>query len=142
MKKIGTSIFTLFFVLSAFANGPAVIKGNLEWSAERAYVPVEGAKTYYISHFRDAFYDEVQPTLPIFTERFLLSAYSEIDATLANPVYDPNRCSIAVHPLHDPLMFPLYVLALCFPRTRLIGAGLVIHMSLDSLDCVVMGQWF
>ncbi|MEO1262467.1 MAG: type IX secretion system sortase PorU [Bacteroidota bacterium] len=89
MKKIGTSIFTLFFVLSAFANGPSVIKGNLEWSDERAYIPVEGARTYYISHFKDAFYDEVQPTLPIFTERFLLSAYSDIDATLANPVYEP-----------------------------------------------------
>ena len=89
MKKIGTSIFTLFFVLSAFANGPSIIKGNLEWSEERAYIPVEGAKTYYISHFADAFYDESQPTLPIFNERFLLSNYSEIDAVLFNTVFEP-----------------------------------------------------
>lgn len=66
----------------------------------------------------------------------------DLDHLLANPIYDPNRCSIDVHPLHDPLLFPLYVLVLCFPRTRLIGAGLVIHMSLDGLDCVVMGKWF
>jgi len=65
----------------------------------------------------------------------------DLDHLLAHPLYDPNRCSIAFHPLHQPLLFPLYLLALFFPRTRLIGAGLVIHMSLDSLDCVAMGRW-
>ena len=66
----------------------------------------------------------------------------DLDHLLANPVYDPGRCSIGFHPLHQPMLFPLYLLALGFRRTRLVGAGLVIHMSLDSADCVAMGQWF
>jgi hypothetical protein len=66
----------------------------------------------------------------------------DLDHLLANPVYDPNRCSIAFHPLHQPVLFPLYLLALGFKHTRLVGAGLVIHMGLDSVDCVAMGQWF
>ncbi|MFC3193778.1 DUF6122 family protein [Marinicella sediminis] len=72
----------------------------------------------------------------------LLTMLVDLDHLLANPIYDPNRCSIGHHPLHQPELFPLYLLCLLFPQTRLLGLGLVIHMSLDSLDCVAMGQWF
>ena len=67
----------------------------------------------------------------------------DLDHLLANPVYDPERCSIAFHPLHSFLAIGLY-LALCFPKqTRLIGIGLMIHMALDSLDCqLTNGVWF
>lgn len=62
----------------------------------------------------------------------------DLDHLLADPVYDPNRCSIGFHPLHQPILFPFY-LALCFhPKTRLVGIGLVIHMALDGLDCAFM----
>ena len=67
----------------------------------------------------------------------------DLDHLLAVPVYDPNRCSIGFHPLHEPWLFPLY-LAMCFlPQVRLIGLGLVIHMALDSIDCqVTNGVWY
>lgn len=59
----------------------------------------------------------------------------DADHVLADPVYDPLRCSIGFHPLHGPLPIALYGL-LCFvPRLRLVGLGLVIHMALDALDC-------
>jgi hypothetical protein len=66
----------------------------------------------------------------------------DIDHLLANPIYDPGRCSIGFHPLHQPWFIMLY-LALCFvPKTRLVGIGLSIHMCLDAIDCqVTNGMW-
>lgn len=62
----------------------------------------------------------------------------DVDHLLADPVYDPGRCSIGYHPLHSALACGIYV-ALCAPRaTRLVGIGLVIHMCLDGLDCAWM----
>lgn len=66
----------------------------------------------------------------------------DLDHLLANPIYDPGRCSIGFHPLHQPTFIALY-LALClFPKTRIIGIGLVLHMALDSIDCqLTNGLW-
>ncbi|MBT7953050.1 MAG: hypothetical protein HN764_15585 [Gammaproteobacteria bacterium] len=66
----------------------------------------------------------------------------DLDHLIANPIYDPDRCSIGFHPLHHPWLVLLYI-ALCFlPRTRYIGIGLSIHMCLDAIDCVVTnGVW-
>ena len=67
----------------------------------------------------------------------------DLDHLLANPIYDPQRCSIGFHPLHSFWAIPIY-LALCFPKkTRYVGIGLIIHMALDSVDCqVTNGIWF
>ncbi len=62
----------------------------------------------------------------------------DADHLLANPIYDPNRCSIGFHPLHQTLPIALYLLACFHPKTRLIGIGLVIHMILDAVDCHYM----
>jgi hypothetical protein len=62
----------------------------------------------------------------------------DVDHLLANPVYDPLRCSIGFHPLHT---WPaaLVYLALCiYPRTRLPGIGLMLHLMLDAGDCMQM----
>lgn len=66
----------------------------------------------------------------------------DIDHLLANPIYDPGRCSIGFHPLHELWFIALYVV-LCFvPKARLIGIGLVIHMALDAIDCqITSGMW-
>jgi len=66
----------------------------------------------------------------------------DIDHLFANPVYDPNRCSIGFHPLHQLWAIAFY-LVLCFvPSVRIIGIGLTIHMALDALDCqVTSGIW-
>jgi len=60
----------------------------------------------------------------------------DLDHLLAVPIYDPNRCSIGFHPLHQPLMIMLYAGLSVFPKTRLISFGLLIHMALDALDCL------
>ena len=66
----------------------------------------------------------------------------DVDHLLANPIYDPGRCSIGFHPLHQ-LWFVALYLMLCFiPKTRLLGLGLTIHMALDSIDCqITNGIW-
>ena len=66
----------------------------------------------------------------------------DIDHLFANPIYDPNRCSIGFHPLHEIWFIVLYVI-LCFvPKVRLIGIGLSIHMALDAIDCqLTNGVW-
>lgn len=59
----------------------------------------------------------------------------DLDHLLADPIVDPNRCSVGFHPLHSYWILPLYMLLCFFPRTRLIGLGLVIHIALDWLEC-------
>ena len=67
----------------------------------------------------------------------------DLDHLLASPVYDPARCSIGFHPLHGWLPITLCILFASYPKTRLIGLGLVIHIFLDSLDCRLnLGVWF
>jgi hypothetical protein len=64
----------------------------------------------------------------------------DLDHLFAQPLYDPQRCSIGFHPLHTPPAMALYAV-LVFPKaTRLIGIGLLIHMTLDGIDCGVM-RW-
>lgn len=62
----------------------------------------------------------------------------DFDHMLADPVYDPDRCSIGFHPLHQYPIMLLYVLLALWPKTRLIGVGLVVHILLDGLDCFWM----
>jgi hypothetical protein len=59
----------------------------------------------------------------------------DLDHLLANPLYDPNRCSIGFHPLHTWPAVAIYLILALPARTRLIGVGLLIHMALDALDC-------
>lgn len=66
----------------------------------------------------------------------------DLDHLLADPIYDPQRCSIGFHPLHHPMMIFIYLLMSFYPRTRLIGIGLILHMILDTLDCqYTSGVW-
>ena len=63
----------------------------------------------------------------------------DLDHLLADPVYDPLRCSIGFHPLHQFVPIGIYGLMTLFNKTRFIGLGLLIHMLLDLGDCVSMG---
>jgi hypothetical protein len=82
----------------------------------------------------------------------------DADHLLADPIYDPNRCSIGFHPLHTLPAVAVYVLMWLVPvgwrRLRdttsverdadrwryihLAGLGLVIHMALDLSACWMM----
>ena len=62
----------------------------------------------------------------------------DLDHLLATPVLDPQRCSIAFHPLHSYAACALYGVLAIVPRTRMVGLGLSIHMLLDGFDCTFM----
>jgi hypothetical protein len=62
----------------------------------------------------------------------------DLDHLLANPIFDPNRCSINFHPLHSYYAVAIYLLLLIPKKTRLIGLGLVIHIVADLVDCSSM----
>ena len=65
----------------------------------------------------------------------ILTMLVDLDHLLASPIYDANRCSIGFHPLHQYWFIGIYLVMSFFSKTRLIGVGLIIHMSLDALDC-------
>ena len=62
----------------------------------------------------------------------------DIDHLLADPILDPNRCSVGFHPLHTEWAATLYAVLTLVPATRWFGIGLIIHLLLDSLDCAWM----
>ena len=78
----------------------------------------------------------------------------DLDHVLADPMYDPARCSIGFHPLHTAPAIALYVVLLALPLVtgrkpdapklrpaaralHLVGLGLLIHMALDGSDCLL-----
>jgi hypothetical protein len=60
----------------------------------------------------------------------------DLDHLFADPVYDAGRCSIGFHPLHTYPVIAAYGFAAFWPRLRIIAIGLLIHMTLDGIDCV------
>lgn len=59
----------------------------------------------------------------------------DLDHLLANPIFDPNRCSINFHILHTYWAMIVYVIFLFFPKLRIFGIGLLFHMLTDFIDC-------
>ena len=65
---------------------------------------------------------------------------ADLDHLLATPIFDPNRCSIAFHPLHTWWAIGAYVLLLLPKPTRLVAVGLLLHMALDYTECLRIGE--
>jgi hypothetical protein len=61
----------------------------------------------------------------------------DIDHLLADPIFDPNRCSIGFHPLHTWWAALAYLALLMTPRwwARAIGLGCLWHLAVDGVDC-------
>lgn len=61
----------------------------------------------------------------------------DLDHLLADPVFDPDRCSIGFHPLHTLWITLIYVLFLAVPswKFRAVGVGCLWHLCTDALDC-------
>lgn len=91
-------------------------------------VPLAVARMFFRAHWRRAWLIMVATMLV------------DLDHVLADPLYDPNRCSIGFHPLHTWPAIAAYALLSIPSRTRLIGVGLLIHMALDAFDCAWM-RW-
>ena len=67
----------------------------------------------------------------------LLTMLVDLDHLLADPVYDPVRCSIGFHPLHSYPAIAFYLVLLFFRKFRILALGLVLHMATDYLDCIL-----
>ena len=65
----------------------------------------------------------------------LLTMMVDLDHLLADPIFDPNRCSIGFHPLHSYYATFLYTFALFYSKTRVFAIGLLWHMVTDYQDC-------
>lgn len=66
----------------------------------------------------------------------------DVDHFLADPIYDPNRCSIGFHPLHEVWFIILYIVLCFISSTMFAGIGLTVHMALDAIDCqITSGIW-
>lgn len=62
----------------------------------------------------------------------------DLDHLLADPVFDPNRCSIGFHPLHSYWATAVYLLMLFWRPLRILGIGLLLHLFADAIDCLMM----
>lgn len=68
----------------------------------------------------------------------LLAMVIDLDHLLADPIFDPNRCSIGFHPLHSYYAMVFFVILLIPKLTRVLGIGLIIHLLADGFDCWLM----
>ena len=66
---------------------------------------------------------------------FIATMLIDLDHLLANPIFDPNRCSINFHPLHSYIAIGFYFLLSIWKKTRVIGIGLLLHILADTIDC-------
>ena len=69
---------------------------------------------------------------------FVLCMFIDLDHLLATPIFDPNRCSINFHPLHNYYAIAVYAGFLFFKKTRILGIGLLLHILADVVDCWMM----
>lgn len=67
----------------------------------------------------------------------------DLDHLLADPIFDPNRCSIGFHPLHTVWAAVVYALLVLIPKWqwRAVGVGCLFHLATDCLDCYLGGLW-
>ncbi len=70
----------------------------------------------------------------------LLTMLVDLDHLLAQPMFDPCRCSIGFHPLHSYPAIALSVALLIHPKSRVIAIGLLMHMATDGIDCLFSTQ--
>ncbi len=65
----------------------------------------------------------------------ILTMLVDLDHLLADPIFDPQRCSIGFHPLHSYPAIIAYIVLGLFPLLRIVAVGLLFHMATDWQDC-------
>ena len=65
----------------------------------------------------------------------------DLDHLLADPIFDPDRCSIGFHPLHGWVAAGVYVVLLAVPKwwMRAFALGALWHLAVDLGDCGMQG---
>lgn len=61
----------------------------------------------------------------------------DLDHLFADPIFMEGRCSVGFHLLHGYGVSAVYFLLAIIPKTRLIGLGLLIHVLVDGMDCLL-----
>lgn len=69
----------------------------------------------------------------------ILTMVVDLDHLLADPIFDPTRCSIGFHLLHSYYAIGIYFIMAFFPKVRIIAIGLLFHMVTDYQDCLWTG---
>lgn len=64
----------------------------------------------------------------------------DLDHLLADPIFDPTRCSVGFHPLHSYYAIGGYFILFWLPKYRIIAVGLLFHIFTDYQDCLLMWQ--
>lgn len=61
----------------------------------------------------------------------------DLDHLLADPMFDPDRCSIGFHPLHGWIAAGVYCAMLLAPKwwVRAFAVGALWHLAVDLGDC-------
>lgn len=61
----------------------------------------------------------------------------DLDHLLADPIFDPERCSIGFHPLHGWIAASVYGAGLLVPRwwVRAVALGALWHLAVDYGAC-------
>lgn len=65
----------------------------------------------------------------------------DLDHLVADPIFDPVRCSIGSHPLHSYYAILIYLLLFFFAWTKtikIVSIGLLFHMFTDYQNCLWM----
>ncbi|TNE34117.1 MAG: hypothetical protein EP350_02510 [Alphaproteobacteria bacterium] len=65
----------------------------------------------------------------------------DLDHLLADPIFDPDRCSIGFHLLHGWEATIAFILTLAIPVwwVRALGIGALWHLAIDWSDCWMQG---
>ena len=65
----------------------------------------------------------------------------DLDHLLAEPMYDPGRCSLGFHPLHTIWAAGAYVALLAIPswKARAVAVGCLWHLATDGADFLLAG---
>ena len=66
---------------------------------------------------------------------FIGTMLIDLDHLLANPIFDPNRCSINFHPLHTYYAAGVYILMVIPKKSRILGIAFLLNLFTDYLDC-------
>jgi hypothetical protein len=97
----------------------------------------------FIVHYGIHFIVPIIIAFTFYKKKFLKAAFIllsailiDLDHLLANPIYDPNRCSINFHLLHTYPFIIIYSLLLISKKTRLFGIALLLHILADTVDCL------
>ena len=66
----------------------------------------------------------------------------DLDHLLADPIFDPDRCSIGFHLLHGWEAALAFTFMLAVPRwwCRAFGVGALWHLAVDYGDCMMQGM--